>query len=236
MPRRCRPPPSDRVSVPPEPRPTALEAALIDRAAAAGSRPPPGRASPCCRSSASPGPGRCRPGRQWHGWCPARSHRRRTVRAPRSGWRPWCCRHPGRGERICEAWPKHKSTPVDTPLFLGHLLSQRSLTSKEEDPMETSKTTRQLSIAAALLFAATAMTAGYRTIGLPPVVIVGGSALIGLVLWIRTYLRRPLDPHVMLPPFLLTVAALEVHMAEEYLTGFGPAMSRLFDISWTEHS
>jgi len=102
--------------------------------------------------------------------------------------------------------------------------------------METSKTTRQLSIAAALLFAATAMTAGYRTIGLPPVVIVGGSALIGLVLWIRTYLRRPLDPRVMLPPFLLTVAALEVHMAEEYLTGFGPAMSRLFDISWTEHS
>ena len=25
-------------------------------------------------------------------------------------------------------------------------------------------------------------------------------------------------------------------MAEEYLTGFGPAMSRLFDISWTERS
>jgi hypothetical protein len=30
-----------------------------------------------------------------------------------------------------------------------------------------------------------------------------------------------------LPVFLLTVAALEVHMIEEYLTGFGPAMSRL---------
>src|SRR3546814_7275411 len=25
-------------------------------------------------------------------------------------------------------------------------------------------------------------------------------------------------------------------MIEEYLTGFGPAMSRLFDISWTERS
>jgi hypothetical protein len=34
----------------------------------------------------------------------------------------------------------------------------------------------------------------------------------------------------------LTVAALEVHMSEEYLMGFGPAMSRLFDISWTERS
>jgi hypothetical protein len=101
--------------------------------------------------------------------------------------------------------------------------------------METSKTTRNLSIAAALLFAATAMIAGYRTIGIPPLVIVGGASLIGLVLWIRTYLHRPLDPRVMLPPFLLTVAALEVHMAEEYVSGFGPAMSRLFDISWTEH-
>jgi hypothetical protein len=25
-------------------------------------------------------------------------------------------------------------------------------------------------------------------------------------------------------------------MAEEYMTSFGPAMSRLFDVSWTEHS
>ena len=41
---------------------------------------------------------------------------------------------------------------------------------------------------------------------------------------------------MILPLFLLTVAALEVHIGEEYLTGFGPAMSRLFDISWTERS
>src|SRR6266542_7064423 len=41
---------------------------------------------------------------------------------------------------------------------------------------------------------------------------------------------------VILPLFLLTVAALDVHMAEEYLARFGPAMSRLFDISWTERS
>lgn len=31
-------------------------------------------------------------------------------------------------------------------------------------------------------------------------------------------LNRPLDPSVVLPPFLLTVAALEVHTIEEYLT------------------
>jgi predicted NBD/HSP70 family sugar kinase len=102
--------------------------------------------------------------------------------------------------------------------------------------METPRRARILSIVAALAFAATTMIAGYRNIGLPPVVIVGGSSAIALVMWVRTYLRKPLDPDVILPLFLLTVAALEVHMAEEYLTGFGPAMSRLFDISWTERS
>ena len=103
-------------------------------------------------------------------------------------------------------------------------------------PMETSVRTRAWSIAAAVTFALVAMIAGYRQIGIPPVVIVGGSSVIGMVLWIKTYLRRPLDPSIILPPFLLTVAALEIHMAEEYFTGFGPAMSRLFDISWTEPS
>jgi hypothetical protein len=102
--------------------------------------------------------------------------------------------------------------------------------------METTSSARVLSFIAALLFIAVAMVAGYRNIGLPPVVIVGGSGLIALVFWSKTYLRRPLDPGVILPLFLLTVAALEVHMIEEYLTGFGPAMSRLFDISWTERS
>lgn len=102
--------------------------------------------------------------------------------------------------------------------------------------METTKTTKTLSIAAAALFALIAMIAGYRNIGVPPVVIVGGSSVVGMIFWIKTYLRRPLDPRIILPPFLLTVAALEVHMSEEYLTGFGPAISRLFDASWSEPS
>jgi hypothetical protein len=101
---------------------------------------------------------------------------------------------------------------------------------------ETTKTTQYWSIAAAALFTLVAMLGAYRNIGLPPVVIVGGSSLIGMAFWMKTYLRKPLDPHIILPPFLLTVAALEVHMAEEYLTGFGPAISRLFDASWTERS
>ena len=102
--------------------------------------------------------------------------------------------------------------------------------------METSRRTRILSVIAAVAFALATMALGYRKIGLPPVVIVGGSSVIALVMWIKYYLRKPLAPDVILPLFLLTVAALEIHMAEEYLAGFGPAMSRLFDISWTERS
>src|SRR6266480_2083205 len=102
--------------------------------------------------------------------------------------------------------------------------------------METSKRVQIFSVIAAVLFVTVAMAAGYRRIGVPPVVIVGGSSVVALILWTRTYLKNPLDPEIILPGFLLTVAALEVHMIEEYVTGFGPAMSRLFDISWTERS
>ncbi|MGH3162929.1 MAG: hypothetical protein ACREOQ_12830 [Gemmatimonadales bacterium] len=102
--------------------------------------------------------------------------------------------------------------------------------------MTTSRRTQVLSAAAALAFIVVAMIAGYRSIGVPPVVIVGGSGIVGFVMWVKTYLRKPVGPEIILAPFLLTVAALEVHMTEEWLTGFGPAMSRLFDISWTEPS
>jgi len=89
-------------------------------------------------------------------------------------------------------------------------------------------------MAAAVLFIMAACIQGYRAIGLPPVIIVGGSGVIGFVMWNRTYLKNPVDPNVILPLFLLTVAGLEIHMCEEYLTGFGPSMSRLFNITWTE--
>ena len=102
--------------------------------------------------------------------------------------------------------------------------------------MATSDRGRILSLIGAVAFVLGTMALGYLRIGLPPVVIVGGSGVIALVMWNRYYLKRPPAPDVILPLFLLTVASLEIHMMEEYLTGFGPAMSRLFDISWTERS
>jgi hypothetical protein len=83
-------------------------------------------------------------------------------------------------------------------------------------------------IAFAATFIVVAAALGYRYIGLPPVIIVGGSGLTALFAWSATYLKSPTSPEIILPWFLLTVAALEVHIMEEYLTRFGPAMSRLF--------
>jgi len=99
---------------------------------------------------------------------------------------------------------------------------------------ETDQKVQLLSKIAAGVFIVVANIQGYRHIGLPVVVIVGLSSIIAFLIWSGTYLKRPVDPKIILPLFLLTVAGLEVHMCEEYLTGFGPAMSRLFDISWTE--
>src|SRR6266542_621832 len=102
--------------------------------------------------------------------------------------------------------------------------------------VDTPTRTRTWNSVVAILFLVLAMWGGYSAIGLPPVVIVGGSGVVAFVIWHRSYLRRPLDPSVILPLFLLTVAALDVHMAEEYLARFGPARSRLFDISGTDRS
>ncbi|HWW87863.1 MAG TPA: hypothetical protein VNZ26_29905 [Vicinamibacterales bacterium] len=107
---------------------------------------------------------------------------------------------------------------------------------KLESSDEVRLQVRIASMVTAAAFLLVAMWAGYRFIGWPPVIIVGGSGIAAFVLWNLTYLRHPLRPEVVLPPFLLTVAALEAHMIEEYVTGFGPAMSRLFDISWSEPS
>ncbi|MCX2585324.1 hypothetical protein [Pedobacter sp. MR22-3] len=93
-----------------------------------------------------------------------------------------------------------------------------------------------ISLLAACLFTVVAPVMGYLSIGLAPVIIVGGSAFIGLICWYKTYLKNPVEPGVILPLFILTVAGLQIHIVEEYLMGFAPAMSRLFGISWSEKS
>lgn len=102
--------------------------------------------------------------------------------------------------------------------------------------MQTSGKSQLLSLLVVLIFVTVTPIVGYLKIGWPPVIIVGGSAVIGFFFWYFTYLKYPSDPKLILPLFALTVAGLQIHIVEEYLTGFGPAMSRLFAIPWTERS
>lgn len=100
--------------------------------------------------------------------------------------------------------------------------------------MQTFKPIQKISLVIAVLFCIVAPTMGYLKLGLPPVIIVGGAGVIGFFFWYFTYLKKPVDPKIILPLFVLTVAALQIHIVEEYLTGFGPAMSRIFNIPWSE--
>ena len=102
--------------------------------------------------------------------------------------------------------------------------------------MKNLNLSQKLSLIPAIIFCVVAPTMGYIKIGLAPVIIIGGSAIVGFFFWYFTYLKKPVDPKIILPLFVLTVAALQIHIVEEYQAGFGPAMSRLFNIPWTEKS
>ena len=71
-------------------------------------------------------------------------------------------------------------------------------------------------------------------VGLAPTIIVGASAGIGFLCWRLTNLKYPIDPVKTASLLLLTVAGLHVHMYEEHMQLFGPAMSRLFGIAFPD--
>jgi hypothetical protein len=85
---------------------------------------------------------------------------------------------------------------------------------------------------AALLVGCT--TCFYLGLGLVPVYIIGGPGILAVYFWYRTYLKHPTDPAIIVPAFLVTVAGFEIHLIEEYRGHYGPAISRLFDIGWTD--
>jgi hypothetical protein len=100
--------------------------------------------------------------------------------------------------------------------------------------MQNLTLSQKASLIVAIAICIIAPTFGYLKIGLAPVIIVGGSAIIGFFFWYFTYLRKPNDPKIILPIFILAVAGLQIHMVEEYFTSFGPAISRIFNVPWTE--
>lgn len=101
-------------------------------------------------------------------------------------------------------------------------------------PPPCSPRARMFNQSAALAVIALLIGLLWTNIGLPPTVIVGGSAIVGFFCWRATNLRRVIDPQKTTILFLITVCALHLHMVEEHVALFGPAMSRLFGIAFPD--
>lgn len=96
------------------------------------------------------------------------------------------------------------------------------------------KHSKTISLVIALAFVVGTAIAGSATIGLPPMLIISSAGTLALAGWLFTTFKTPAEPATIVPIFILTVAGLIVHLGEEYAAGFGPAMSRLFGIEFTE--
>jgi hypothetical protein len=95
---------------------------------------------------------------------------------------------------------------------------------------------RMACVAAVSALAVGCATFVYFGLGWVPIIIVGSSGLLAVLFWYRTYLTRPTDPTIIVPLFLITAAGFEFHLVEEYLGHYGPAISRLFNIGWTDQA
>jgi hypothetical protein len=101
------------------------------------------------------------------------------------------------------------------------------------DEIMYSKHAQTINQAVALGLIVIFATALNINVDFPLTIIVGGSAVIGFFCWRMTNLRRAINPGKTTIVFLLTTAALHVHMLEEHDCLFGPAMSRLFEIAFS---
>jgi hypothetical protein len=94
----------------------------------------------------------------------------------------------------------------------------------------------KISNIAIIIFFIAAIIFSYFQIGILPIIIFTGASIPTIFLWYKTYYRQPTDPALILPAFLVTSAGFEINLIEDYLGNFGPALSRVFNIGWTNHS
>ena len=93
----------------------------------------------------------------------------------------------------------------------------------------------KLSVALVAAFIATYATVVYLQAGLLVVGIICGAMIVGFVAWLRTTVRRPADPAVALPPYLLTLALFLLHILEEELFDFAGRIAAVLHVHWTQH-
>ncbi len=64
--------------------------------------------------------------------------------------------------------------------------------------------------------------------------IIGSAGVGGLIAWLLTTFKKPANPTTIAPWYFLTLAALMVHITEEYITEFPRKMSETFSITFTD--
>lgn len=83
----------------------------------------------------------------------------------------------------------------------------------------------RLSIIAVAVFIVAFLTLTYMLLGSVPAVVIGVATIGGLILWLATTFHYPIDPQLVIVPYLLTVIFFIAHVYEEYLTNFEVAMT-----------
>ena len=87
-----------------------------------------------------------------------------------------------------------------------------------------------------LLIAISATTYGILQVSYAILFIIAIPAVFGYLFWYYTYFRRPTEPKIILPMFMLTIAGFDFHVIEEYLGGYSLAISRIFNFAWTDNA
>lgn len=98
---------------------------------------------------------------------------------------------------------------------------------------KTRTASRKMYIAGIALFIAVYAVLFASQAGLRPMLIVCGSMVGGLVLWLKTTFRTPVETSRLLPVYLLTLSLFFLHIAEEFITDFPDGINTVFGSVWT---
>jgi hypothetical protein len=86
------------------------------------------------------------------------------------------------------------------------------------------------SIVYAIVFIIALASLGYLAVG-PPAVLMSAAFVGGLVLWLLTTYRAPVEPQAIIGPYLLTVILFIVHVAEEYVSHIERSLSAISGVA-----
>jgi hypothetical protein len=75
----------------------------------------------------------------------------------------------------------------------------------------------------------------YIQAGFSVTLIICGSMIGGLIVWLKTTFNKPVEPKKILPVYLLTLSFFTLHVMEEYIGDFWVRIRALMHTSWSEH-